>query len=298
MSSLVSELQQETLNPSTDLADLLRKALLVARKLSIKDFQTWTENELNGYQDNKALPDYRKISGIAQCLNQVYGWVPIKFSNVESEKAWTIWTCTEPISEIIAIVNSKSESNLIQVSYSPEGSKALLDSVGKSTQVRLTVGIASLVPILDSIKTIILNWAIKLEEDNILGDDMTFTPHEKAIAQSATYNITNFYGSVGSSQMQLQTADSTQFLTTEKIDIEPILKFIAEIREKLSDLALTSEVEEEFNAELNTVDAQASSPKPKSSILRESLSSIRRILEGAGGAVAAQLLISLNSMSI
>jgi len=298
MSSLVLELQHEALNPTIGLADLLRKALVVAKKLSINDFQTWAENELNGYQDKETPPDYRKLRGIPQCLNQFHGWLPIKFSDSGSENYWSIWPCKEPISQIVALVNSKSDSDFVQVSYSYEGSKTLLEDIGASTQVRLAVGISSLVPLLDSVRTIILNWAMKLEEDNILGEGMTFTTHEKEIAQSSTYNITNFYGPVSSSQIQQQTYDSTQLLTTEKIDVEQILKFINEIRERLSELELTGDIKKELNAELNTVDAQVNSPKPKISILRESLLSIRRILEGAGGAIAAHLLISLSAISI
>ena len=298
MSSLVIELQQEALNPSSDLTDLLRKALVVARKLGIKDFQTWTENELNGYPNSEDLPSYRKARGTSQSLNPYHGWVPITFDNKESEDGWTLWTCIDPISEIIGLLNSKSDSNTIQVSYSPEASKVLSESIGGKRRVRLLVGNSSLFPILDSIKTIILNCAMKLEEDNILGEGLTFTSHEKEIAQSPTYNITNFYGAVSSSQIQQQTSDSSQFLTIEKIDIEPILKFIAEVRDKLSETGITGDIEKEINAELNTLDSQASSPNPKPSIISESLSSIRRILEGAGGAIAAQLLISLSSISI
>ncbi len=298
MSSLVLELQHEALNPATDLADLLRKALVVAKKLNINDFQTWAENELNGYQDKETLPDYRKLRGIPQCLNRFHGWLPIQFSDEESENYWSAFPFREPISQIVALVNLKSDSNFVQVPYSHEGSEALLKNIGASTQVRLAVGITSLVPLLDSVKTIILNWAMKLEQDNILGEGMTFTTHEKEIAQSSTYNINNFYGPVSSSQIQQQTSDSSQLLTTEKIDVEPILKFINEMKERLSELELTGDTKEELNAELNTVYAQANSPKPKPSILRESLSSIRRILEGAGGAIAAHLLISLGSISI
>ncbi len=298
MSSLVIELQQEALNPSSDLTDLLRKALVVARKLGIKDFQTWTENELNGYPNSKDLPSYRKVRGTSQSLNPYHGWLPITFDNKELEDGWTLWTCTNPISEIIGLLDSKSDSNTIQVSYSPEGSKVLSESIGGKKRVRLLLGTSSLFPILDSIKTIILNWAMKLEGDNILGKGLTFTVHEKEIAQSPTYNTTNFYGPVSSSQIQQQTSDSTQSLTIDKIDIEPILKIITEIRDKLPELELANELEDELKAEMNTVNAQAISPKPKPSILIESLSTIRRILESASGTIAAELLISLGTIPI
>jgi hypothetical protein len=295
--SLVLELQRDVLDPSIDLTDLLRKALLVSRKLGIKEFQIWIENELNGYKDNKDLPEYRKISGTSQCLNPYRGWQPIQFHNIESEKYWTIWTCSEPISQFAAMIGSKSQNDFIQVNYSSEGSKALLDSIGQSTQVRLIIGIPSIVSLLDSVRTVLLNWAIKLEEDNILGEGMTFTPEEKSIARAATYNVTNFYGSVGSSQIQQQTSGSDQSIIIENSNIEPIVKFLAEIKENLPELQLSNELKQAMDTEVNAVDAQVKSPKPKAAIVRESLSSIRRILEGAGGAIAAKLILSLISIS-
>jgi hypothetical protein len=293
MSSLVLELQHDALNPSINLADLLRKALLVSRKLGINDFQTWIERELNGYQDDKDLPEYRKISGTSQGLVPYQGWQPIQFGKVEIEKYWTIWTCTEPISQVIALVSSSSKSDAILVSYSSEALKVLLAHINRSTQVRFVVGVPSLVSLLDSVRTVVLNWAIKLEEDKILGEGMTFTPEEKSTARAATYNVTNFYGPVSSSQIQQQTSDSIQSLVTDEINIEPIVNFLAEIKESLSQLQLSREMEQKINVEVNAINAQVSSLKPKATIVRESLSSIRRILEGAGGAIAAKLLVSL-----
>jgi hypothetical protein len=49
MASLVLELQREALNSTIPVTDLLRKALVVATELSIKEFQAWIEYELNGY---------------------------------------------------------------------------------------------------------------------------------------------------------------------------------------------------------------------------------------------------------
>jgi len=197
----------------------------------------------------------------------------------------------------MALVNSESKNDIVQVSYSVDGSKALLDSLGESTRARLALGVSSLVSLLDSVRTVVLNWAIKLEEDNILGEGITFTPEEKSIARASTYNVTNFYGPVGSSQIQQQASSSSQSMVTDNFDIEPIVKFLAEIKENLSELQLSSELKRAIDAEVNAVDAQVKSPKPKAAIVRESLSSIRRILEGAGGAIAAKLIVSLISAS-
>jgi hypothetical protein len=49
MSSLVLQLQGECLDSSVSILEILRKALVVAQKLGVKDFQAWAERELNGY---------------------------------------------------------------------------------------------------------------------------------------------------------------------------------------------------------------------------------------------------------
>jgi hypothetical protein len=288
MASLVLELQQEALDPTIALPDLLRKALVVARKLGIQDFQTWAENELNGYEDSRLVPGYRRIRGTAQYYNIVHGWQPIMFGDRESEDYWSLWLCLQSISEIGALADQKSGSSILEVSYSAEGAQALCKGIGASRSVSLTV--------LDSVRTIVLNWALKLEEDGILGEDITFTAVEKKAAQSRTYNITNFYAPVHSSQIQQQTSGSIQVTAQTEFDAAAIRELVEEIKTSLHELGLSRETEGELNGELGTLEAQIGSPRPKMSILRESLASVRRILEGASGAIAAQLIMRLNAI--
>ncbi|NEP10109.1 MAG: hypothetical protein F6K14_07810 [Symploca sp. SIO2C1] len=49
MGSLVIELQKDAYDPSVSALTLLRKALVVAKKLDIKEFQKWIDLELSGY---------------------------------------------------------------------------------------------------------------------------------------------------------------------------------------------------------------------------------------------------------
>jgi hypothetical protein len=60
MGSLVLELQRECLDSRIFVSDVLRKALVVARKLGLTEFQAWINSELNGYYAGKIdLPEYR-----------------------------------------------------------------------------------------------------------------------------------------------------------------------------------------------------------------------------------------------
>ncbi len=68
MSGLVLELQRDALNPSVSTLDILRKALVVARKLNLKDFEHWIKLELDGYP-SEDVPDYRRTQGQLRAWN-------------------------------------------------------------------------------------------------------------------------------------------------------------------------------------------------------------------------------------
>jgi len=71
--SLFLQLQSECLDPRVAISNVLRKALVVARKLGVKDFLTRIENELTGYTDPEAIPSYRRSHGgrFAKVLNEI-----------------------------------------------------------------------------------------------------------------------------------------------------------------------------------------------------------------------------------
>ena len=110
------------------------------------------------------------------------------------------------------------------------------------------------------------------------------------------YTITNFYGSFENSQIQQQTKDSIQIKSSVPLDLESISEFIREVRIKGEQIGLRDEEKEELESELISVEAQTKSPKLKNIIVKEGLKSIRTILEGAGGGVAATLLSKLGEI--
>lgn len=78
MSGIVLELQKEALDETVSIESLLRKAYLVAKKLKLKDFEEWINQELNGY-DNQ-FPKYRSVRGEIKAWNPYYGWIPMILS--------------------------------------------------------------------------------------------------------------------------------------------------------------------------------------------------------------------------
>jgi hypothetical protein len=80
------------------------------------------------------------------------------------------------------------------------------------------------------------------------------------------------------------------------VDRPSIEKFLGLLKDKLGKLSLAPDTYAELRAEIKTAEAQIKSPKPKPGIVKECLLSIRRILEGAGGGAAGQLLVELGKL--
>lgn len=74
---------------------------------------------------------------------------------------------------------------------------------------------------------------------------------------------------------------------TSNVNIPDIQEFISKLKAAAPELDLSDEDRDELTAEIATVEAQINSPKPKKQIISESLHSIRAILEGTTGALAA-----------
>lgn len=189
MSSLIIELKANAINSSVSILDLLRQALVVATKLEIKDFEDWIELELNGYTDNQSIPEYRYIQAQLKGLNPYHGWQPVIAGDDETLK-FHKELCNHPIGEriskLVNLVQNTGSSNLC-IKLSPKIESLLVASLGGRTPVQLCISSASIKGIIEAVQDIILRWALKLEEDEILGEGMSFSKQEKDIASSHNY---------------------------------------------------------------------------------------------------------------
>ena len=103
-------------------------------------------------------------------------------------------------------------------------------------------------------------------------------------------NIININNMVGS-QISQGTIASTQTGSFQIQNIADIDEFTKKLKKHLPSIPLDAEDKKEIEADIATVETQTQSGRPKSVILKESLTSIQRILEGAGGSLLAQQLL-------
>lgn len=147
-----------------------------------------------------------------------------------------------------------------------------------------------------------------LLEHKYLGGGIGITHHgvvevENALSSPDTpthyfppVNVINVGTMIGST-IQQGSPEATQFASFEN-QLGSIRDFVQNVRSNLNELELPDAAHQDLIAELDTLDAQMQTSRPKQSILSECLLSVRTILEGAGGAVVAGLLQHLAGIGV
>ena len=233
--SIVLELQELATDSRNDVADLLRKSLLVATKLKIADFRDWATNELEGYR-NGPVPEYRKAYATLSVKNPYHGLVPLVFADTRMQDSLCNVEIPDPIGNLVSLIANQADGATPPViPFSSEQMTFLMrlqeNQRGFCLPPVRTIGITKLASILDAIRTKILNWAMKLEEEGIVGEGATFSLEEKQRASSSTHvHIENFQGVVGdilhstvtqNLQMTVKQGDFTSlrdYLKSEGVD--------------------------------------------------------------------------------
>lgn len=208
MSSLVLELQRDALNPSTSILVLLRKALVVARKLNIKEFQDWVEKELNGYPNESELPKYRFMFGELKALNPYHGWIPY-IVHPQIKELVSKRPVHQPISQIESLIGNTEDTKSNIVTMPPDLEYLLRQYDDIRFDIKVHIDRSQAHGVLEAVRDVVLSWSLKLEEDGILGEGMTFSQEEKHIAAKHKHDYSSFIQiNVRQSQMQSSSSES------------------------------------------------------------------------------------------
>lgn len=106
-------------------------------------------------------------------------------------------------------------------------------------------------------------------------------------------SIIHVGGDVIGSAIQSGSPGAQQEVTIGDINLDSVRDFLGQLEKLAPDMNLPVEESQQLTAEIATIRAQIDSPRPKKQIVKESLHSVRTILEGAGGSMAATGLLDL-----
>lgn len=292
MSSLVLELQRDALDKSVSAVDLLRKALVVARKLKVTDLIDWLTHELNGYPEGAEVPEYRKLRGELKVHNPYHGWVPLMISNPEHAEILSKRGTSQAISELDKIANGDSDMAYVRLPRSIEHD--LMKGMEFPLQPAVILSKTQIHGLVDKVRNTVLEWALGLEEQGITGEGMSFSAEEQKQAGNVTLNVGhlgNLIGSMQDSQIQQDTTDSTQTYS-KTLDLEAVARVIGELRSRMDEASLDADAAAQVKSEITCVEAQLAAPRPNVSVIKESLRSTRAILEGVASSAVFQGIIT------
>ncbi len=83
---------------------------------------------------------------------------------------------------------------------------------------------------------------------------------------------------------------------SKELDLDVVKELLGVLREQLDREDLKEAARAELRSEVKTIEAQTESPQPKPAIIRESLTSARRILESVAASSAGQLITRISSV--
>lgn len=290
MPALIPELIALASDPTVKTTDLLRKALVAARLLKQHEWAAWINNELQGYPDDSDLPLYRVIRCELKARNPFHGLIPIIIDDLEYAKAITTCRIGQSISglEELAIPGKN-----LSVHLPPEMMAMLMQDLNIPMEPKRVVGGNQIRALIDAVRDKLLTWALDLAEAGIHGEGMTFTAQEQQQAQQlAPVAHIHIGGDFNGGQLMVSSPGGQQQQTVtgeqKEAALAALLPWLAQVIEQGQ---LQREVCAELQTELDTLKAQAASPKPKWPVIGAVAGSVRTILEGAGGGMlAAQAL--------
>lgn len=233
MSKLVIELQKECLNPKYSFSDLCQKAYFIARKLNQSEMIEFLKKEIYGYKNLKDLPDYRYVDLIYKAFNPYRGWIPFQIPSQGIFSKLLKGPIFLSVGEMQDFINA--DDPVLNTAVPLELQQELIkrSNMPFNTEIKGVFSKTQLVRILDAIKNRILDWALKLEEEGICGNEYEFTEHEKEIAKNMTVIVN---GNVnGSNIIDSMTNSSATINNNNSFDFEALKQLITKIEADLKD---------------------------------------------------------------
>lgn len=289
MAKMVLDLQQACLDEKVSCYNLLLRAYAIAEKLNIKDMAEFCTNEINGYYDidDKIIPLYRKIHVNTEAYKETSKrWEPVSFPAGHPRSMRFV---VESIPEIEKLEQSKQEMLEVRLNYDDQLAIYQIIDMPKPLFVHQIFMAAQVTSILNIVRKLVLDWALKLEKQGILGESLIFSDEEQSkvkdvpsiqIIQNWNMNRASFFNSPINSSNTINNG----------FDFKKISELMEDISQKLIDLALPDNQETELKSAITEIRDMVA--KKDETGVRKILRKIENICQSIPGNVIAALICS------
>ncbi|RJO61130.1 MAG: hypothetical protein C4542_07115 [Dehalococcoidia bacterium] len=199
--TLLQEIQRDLVNESADITNILRKCKILAAKLGNKEFDDWLENELNGYSDTDALPNYRILE--TESVGNFGGFMGAQMTNSpiplsclppKYQERYRTAHLREPISYYIPLVHSSKPGESLQSPWSADAIKYIGDKIYKNfilLSARQVIPYGSITALIDTVRNRTLSFILQIESSN---PDAGEAPlHSKPVPEATVQQVFTTY---------------------------------------------------------------------------------------------------------
>lgn len=169
--------------------------------MGVKDLEEWLDSELNGYiRDGGKVHPYRIVKCELMGINsgQKSCHLPVKSAELE------LRALVHPICELEFWILKRAD---VHLSLPPALELKVNSQLLREMRLVQRIPIVTIHGIVERVRNVVLRWALNLEQQGILGENMSFTDQEKQQGQHIHINIT---GGVINSQIQVASPSGQQ----------------------------------------------------------------------------------------
>jgi len=232
---------------------------------------------MNGYENVSDLPEYRRISGELKFLNPTLGWCPI----------WMDWRPDVPCAKSLASIEELINADTTYYTFSVPTKLAadLWRQIGFQCDVKVHISRAQLAHVIDAVRNLILDWALRLEKAGVKGYGFSFDSHEAAMARTVTIH-NNFNGPVAG---VAQTGSTIGSITQHHASPTEIANAISSVVTALRSIDTPTVAVGEAVQDLQAIEAEVRKGAQPSASVKSALeiaTSVVGLVEKIPGAVA------------
>lgn len=290
MAGLIEEIQSDAFNQNVPISSLLRKVRAAAVKLDLPPTEEWVEAELNGYEEGE-LPEYRILYGKPKALNPFHGWIPIIFDQDGLNQSLSTCAVGQSIASLEALLQSNDTDHL-QFPIPP----AIIIDINRIMGARFGTMSVHISPsqihgLLDAVRNLVLDWALKLEKAGIHGSGISFNSQEKQLAKesSTTINI----GSIQSMVGNLGSHNTSGDISASAVSGQQLNDLLSQLKPHLSEIKKAGADGTKLDTAFSELSAQSTAKEPKQTVIRGALTDMRNALSGAAGSLIASGAMSV-----
>ena len=291
---MVLDLQQACLDEKISCYYLLLKAYAIAEKLSIKDMAEFCTHEINGYFDieNKLIPLYRHIHVNTEAYKETSKrWEPVSFPAGHPRSMRYV---VESIPEIERLEQSKQEMLEVRLNYDDQLAIYQIIDMPKPLFVHQIFMAAQVTSILQIVRKLVLDWALKLEKEGILGENLTFSSEEQNKVKDVPSIQIIINGNVSNSNIAGNMMNSSATINNG-LDFAKVTELTNQISQNIKALHLPEVQENGLSSDISEI---------KNMIAQKDESGIRKVLQKidgicqniAGNVVAAGIIAQIASI--